>query len=87
MQIIVLGGTLSEAEQDSYIRQATKVYPVSILEKLFLQVREDHVDVRCDLHQFRNMRKMGGYCIGEPSSWNHTKQTELRDTIPNSMDF
>ena len=87
MQVVVLGGTLTEAEQDSYIRQATKVYPVSIIEKLFLQVREDHVDIRCDLHQFRSMRKMGGYCIGEPSSWNHAKQAELRDTNPNSIDF
>ena len=87
MQVVVLGGTLSEAEQDCYIRQATKVYPVSIIEKLFLQVREDHVDVRCDLHRFRSMRKMGGYCIGEPSSWNHAKQAELRDTLPNSIDF
>lgn len=87
MQVVVLGGTLTEAEQDLYIRQATKVYPVSIIEKLFLQVREDRVDVRCDLHRFRSMRKMGGYCIGEPSSWNLAKQAELRDTIPNSIDF
>lgn len=86
MQVVVLHGSLTEAEQDDYIRQATKVYPVSIIEKLFLDVQDDHVDVRCDLHRFRNLRKMGGYCIGEPSNWNAAKQAELRDTVPNLID-
>jgi len=87
MQVVVLNGTLTEAEQDIYVRQATKVYPVSIIEKLFLNVQDDHVAVSYDLHRFRDMRKMGGYCIGEPSGWNHAKQAELRDTIPNPIDF
>ena len=87
MQVVVLHGTLTEAEQDSYIRQATALYPVSIIEKLFLDVQGDHVAVSYDLHRFRNMRKMGGYCIGEPSSWNHAKQAELRDTSPNPIDL
>lgn len=86
MQIVVLNGTLTEAEQDSYVRQVTAVYPVSIIEKLFLNVQDDHVEVSYDLHRFRNMRKMGGYCIGEPSDWNAAKQAELRDTVPNPID-
>ena len=87
MQVVVLGGTLTEAEQDIYVRQATKVYPVSIIEKLFLNVQDGHVAVSYDLHRFRDMRKMGGYCIGEPSTWNPAKQAELRDTIPNTFDL
>ena len=86
MQVVVLNGTLTEAEQDSYVRQVTAVYPMSIIEKLFLDVQGDHVAVSYDLHRFRNMRKMGGYCIGEPSGWNAAKQAELRDTIPNPID-
>jgi hypothetical protein len=86
MQVVVLNGTLTEAEQDVYVQQAIAVYPVSIIEKLFLDVQDDHVDVRYDLHRFRNMRKMGGYCIGEPSDWNYAKQAELRDTIPNPIE-
>ena len=49
MQVVVLNGMLTEAEQDSYIRQATAVYPVSIIEKLFLNVQGDHVEVSYDL--------------------------------------
>lgn len=67
MQVVVLHGTLSEAEQDEYIRQATQKYPISIIEKLILDVQGDSVDVRYDLHRFRNLHKMGGWCIGEPS--------------------
>ena len=87
MQIVVLNGTLSETEQDAYVRQAIAVYPMSIIEKLYLDVQGDHVDVRYDLHRFRNLRKMGGCCIGEPSDWNLAKQAELRDTVPNPIDL
>ena len=53
MQVVVLNGTLTEAEQDVYVQQAIAVYPVSIIEKLFLDVQDDHVDVRYDLHRFQ----------------------------------
>ena len=86
MQVVVLNGTLSESEQDFYIQEAIKVYPMSIIEKLFLDVQGDHVNVRYALHRFRNMRKMGGYCIGEPADWNAAKQAELRDTVPNPIE-
>ena len=86
MQVVVLNGTLMEAEQDAYIREATKVYPMSIIEKLYLDVQDGRVNVRYDLHRFRDLRKMGGYCIGEPADWNHAKQAELRDTVPNPIE-
>lgn len=87
MQVVVLNGALSEAEQDVYIRYAMEKYPISMIEKLILDVHEEYVDVQCVLHRFRELRKMGGCCIGEPSDWNYAKQAELRDTIPNTIDF
>ena len=86
MQIVVRNGTLSEAEQDAYIRRVTEKYPVSSIDKLILDVRGEYVDVRCVLHEYREVRKMGGYCIGAPEDWNYAKQAELRDTIPNTID-
>ena len=85
MQVVVLNGTLTEAEQDSYVRQVTAVYPMSIIEKLFLDVQGDQVVVGYALHRFRDLRKMGGCCIGEPAVWNAAKQAELRDTVPNPI--
>ena len=67
MQAAVLHGTLSEAEQDYCVRRVTEKFPISIVEKIILDVQEEYVDVRYMLHRFRDLRKMGGCCIGEPS--------------------
>ena len=87
MLVAVLNGKLTETEQDAYIREAVRKYPVSLIEKLILDVQGEAVEVSYVLHRFRDLRKMGGCCIGEPSSWNYAKQAELRDTIPNQIDF
>lgn len=86
MQIIVINGPLSEREQDGYIRRVTKKYPASAIEKLILEVHEDYVDVRYTLHRYRELRKMGGYCISEPDTWNSAKQAEYRDMVPNRFE-
>lgn len=86
MQVAVIHGSLSEAEQDYYVRQVTDKFPVSIVEKIVLDIHDDYVDISYTLHRFRDLRKMGGGCIGEPSTWNYAKQAELRDTIPNRID-
>ena len=82
----VLNGKLTETEQDAYIREAVRKYPVSLIEKLILDVQGEAVEVSYVLHRFRDLRKMGGCCIGEPSSWNYAKQAELRDTLPNRIE-
>ncbi len=64
MQVAVLHGTLSEAEQDYYVRRVTEKFPISIVEKIILDVQEEYVDVRYMLYRFRDLRKMSGCCIG-----------------------
>lgn len=86
MLVAVLNGKLTETEQDAYIREAVKKYSVSLIEKLILDVQGEAVEASYVLHRFRNLRKMGGCCIGEPSSWNYAKQAELRDTLPNRIE-
>ena len=86
MLIAVLNGTLSEAEQDTYIRRITSRFPAGTVERITLDAQGDFVDVTYTLHRFRNLRKMGGYCIGEPADWNLAKQAELRDTVTHPVD-
>ena len=86
MQIIVTNGPLSEREQDAYVRQITRKIPPSAIEKLYLDVHEDYVDVRYTLHRYRELRKMGGYCISEPDTWNSAKQAEYRDMVPHRFE-
>ena len=85
MQVVVLNGTLTEAEQDRYVRQVTKHIPIGRIEKLFLDVRDDGVAVSCELRRLRELRKMGGAVIGCPEDWNAAKQAEQRDTLPNPI--
>ena len=53
-----MNGTLSEAEQDYYIRHVTDKYPMSIIDKIVLEVHGDYVDVHYTLHRFREVLTM-----------------------------
>ena len=44
MQIIVINGPLPEQEQDVYISHVTRRCPASAIDKLYIEVHEDHVD-------------------------------------------
>ena len=83
---VIVNGALSEAEQDAYVKYITAKYPAGVIEKLVLDVQGEYVDIQYTLHRYRNLRKMGGCCIGEPADWNPAKQAELRDTLPNRID-
>jgi len=86
LQIVVKNGVLSEAEQDIYVRRITDKFPVGMVDRIVLEVHDEYVDAQYTLHQFRELRKMSGYCIGNPEDWNEAKRAELRDTIPNWID-
>ena len=74
MQVVVLNGSLTEAEQDEYIKQVTARCPIGLIEKLFLDVQGEYVDVHYIRHRFRQLRKMGGCCIGR--SEEHTSELQ-----------
>ncbi len=86
MQIIVINGPVREEEVNACIRRVTRKYPASAIEKLILEVCGDYVDIRCTLYRRRELRKMSGYCISEPSTWNSAKWAELQDTLPNQFE-
>lgn len=56
------------------------------IDKLVLDIQGEFVDAHYTLHRFPELRKMGGYCAGEPADWNPAKQAELRDTLPNPVE-
>ena len=86
MQVVVRNGMLTEAGQERYVQRVTEQIPVGRIEKLFLEVRGDEVEVSCELRRMRELRKMGGAVIGCPEDWNAAKQAEQRDTLPNPID-
>ena len=71
MKVVYLRDVLPQAEQAQYV---------------IFDVSEEFVDIHYTFCRQRNLSKMGGCCIGEPSSWNSAKRAEHRDTLPNSVD-
>ena len=86
MQIVVLHGTISDAEQNHYTRLVTEKIPAYAIDKLYLDVQGADIDISLTLHQSRELQKMGGCCIGAPEDWNQAKQAECRDTVPNRVE-
>jgi len=86
MKIVVINGTLTEREQDKCIRSITQEHPASAIERVVMEVYGEYVDVWYTLNRYRELRKMGGYCIGEPATWNCAKRAEYRETIPNQVE-
>ncbi len=85
MQIVMLNGTLTEAEQDYYARLVTEKVPIGLIEKLYLDVDGDSVTVSYVLRNVWELRKMGGAVIGCPEDWNAAKQAEQRDALANPI--
>ena len=86
MQIVMRNGTLTEAQQDYYVRRVTDRVPIGLVEKVFLDVQTDGVAVSYELHRTRELRKMGGAVIGCVEDWNAAKQAEQRDALANPID-
>ena len=86
MKVVYLRDVLPQAEQAQYVQHILTEHPGKILEKVIFDVSEEFVDIHYTFCRQRNLSKMGGCCIGEPSSWNSAKRAEHRDTLPNSVD-
>lgn len=86
MDIIVTGGTLTEAEQQYYEDHVLEKYPNVEIQKLHLTVDGDYINIAVEPRK-RVLTKMGGSLISDPLTWNDAKRAEYFDTIPNSLDF
>ena len=80
---IVIHGALGKIDEDRCIQRLTEKVPIGLIEKLYLDVSGDEVNISYVLRNIPEKRKMGGYCIGSPEGWNAAKQAELRETLPN----
>ena len=68
MQIVVLNGTLSEREQDAYIKQATARYPVSLIEKLILDVQKEYCETDTSGWRWRLFLKDTAHMMQKPGN-------------------
>lgn len=81
VNVNVTGGEMSQAEINSYIDRAQKLYPEKTIQTIDLKIDGDFVDV--DYHfadvPFQRIRRITGYLVGTLDRFNDAKRAEVRD--------
>ncbi|MBQ3009769.1 MAG: hypothetical protein IJA20_02955 [Methanocorpusculum sp.] len=86
MEIVVTNGVLSAEEKQHYADYIADKYPSVIIDKLYLTLDGDFVNIRVE-PQKHILTKMGGTLISDPLTWNDAKRAEYFETIPNHIDI
>lgn len=87
VNVNVTGGDMSQAEINSYIDRAQKLYPEKTIEAIDLKIDGDFVDV--DYHfadvPFQRIRRITGYLVGTLDRFNDAKRAEVRDRVKHGL--
>ena len=87
VNVNVTGGEMSQAEINSYIDRAQKLYPEKTIEAIHLKIDGDFVDV--DYHfadvPFQRIRRITGYLVGTLDRFNDAKRAEVRDRVKHGL--
>lgn len=87
VNVNLTGGEMSQAEINSYIDRAQKLYPEKTIEAIDLKIDGDFVDV--DYHfadvPFQRIRRITGYLVGTLDRFNDAKRAEVRDRVKHGL--
>ena len=87
VNVNVTGGEMSQAEINSYIDRAQKLYPEKTIQTVDLKIDGDFVDV--DYHfadvPFQRIRRITGYLVGTLDRFNDAKRAEVRDRVKHGL--
>ena len=87
VNVNVTGGEMSQAEINSYIDRAQKLYPEKTIQTIDLKIDGDFVDV--DYHfadvPFQRIRRITGYLVGTLDRSNDAKRAEVRDRVKHGL--
>lgn len=87
VNVNVTGGEMSQAEINSYIDRAQKLYPEKTIQTIDLKIDGDFVDV--DYHfadvPFQRIRRITGYLVGTLDRFNDAKRAGVRDRVKHGL--
>lgn len=87
VNVNVTGGEMSQAEINSYIDRAQKLYPEKTIQTIDLKIDGDFVDV--DYHfadvPFQRIRRITGYLVRTLDRFNDAKRAEVRDRVKHGL--
>ena len=87
VNVNVTGGEMSQAEINSYIDRAQKLYPEKTIQTIDLKIDGEFVDV--DYHfadvPFQRIRRITGYLVATLDRFNDAKRAEGRDRVKHGL--
>lgn len=79
MRVNVIGGALSEAEVQEYIKRAEELHKGT--HTLDIEVDGEFVNLTYHTYPFDRIRRITGYLVGTVDRWNDAKRAELADRV------
>lgn len=88
MTITVTGGTLPQAEINTYVAQLKANNPDKYIKTVDFIIDGDFVDMKYtyDNVPFERIRRITGYLVGTVDRFNDAKRAEVRDRVKHSLD-
>lgn len=89
MIINVEGGTLPQAEIDTYVSQITSKYHGAGIKSITLSIDGDFVNVKTEFADdipFERVRRITGYLVGTLDRFCNGKRAEEHDRVKHTLD-
>ena len=83
MSYNIIGGEMSQAEADQYVRMLKEKYPERIFKSITFKIDGEFVDIsyNYDVIPFDRIRRITGYLVGTLDRFNDAKREEVTDRV------
>lgn len=87
VDVKVVGGELTSAEIDAYVKRAREKYPDKIISGIDIAIDGDFVDMtyHWETVPFERIRRITGYLVGTLDRFNNGKRAEEADRVKHSF--
>ena len=83
MSYNIIGGEMSQAEADQYVRMLKEKYPERIFKSITFKIDGEFVDIsyNYDVIPFDRIHRITGYLVGTLDRFNDAKREEVTDRV------
>ncbi len=87
MRVNVIGGTLSQQEQDAYVKYIMDKHSDKKLTGIDITLDGDYADLKYyyEPRKFERIRRITGYLVGTLDHWNNGKRAEEADRVKHDV--
>ncbi len=88
IDVVVVGGKMSEKEMKAYVDRATTLYPEKPITAMNIAIVDDEnvdIEYHYDTTPFQRIRRVTGYLAGTLDRFNNAKQAEVRDRVTHDV--